>query len=111
MLNFILYAIGSLIFYKYFLRGIIWIVRMKLKYGDKVDYWFFPVLGIYNNNNFLGGVIKSIIIPQIRYGNCYRNIVLQKRKNPKVIATICGGDSFNQMIIYDPELMKDILVT
>lgn len=42
----LLYIIGAYLLYKYFLKGIIWIVKMKLKYGSKVNYWYFPVIGI-----------------------------------------------------------------
>jgi len=40
---------------------------MKLKYGSKVDWWYFPVLG---------GIVKAVILPHLRYGNVFRNIVL-----------------------------------
>ena len=46
MIKEVLYIIGAYFFYKYFLKGIIWIITMKLKYGSKVNYWFCPFLGI-----------------------------------------------------------------
>ena len=59
---------------------------MKMKYGNKIDYYFFP---------FLGSIVKNIIIPYIRYGNVYRNLVLNKRSNPNIQATVAGGDKTN----------------
>jgi hypothetical protein len=73
MMNYILMAIFAYMFYRFCFKGILWIVMMKLKYGDKISCFYFP---------FLGALIKMLVIPTIRYKNPHRNLVLERRENP-----------------------------
>ena len=100
MWNYLFIGIFATIFYKYFLRGIYFIFYMKFKYAKRINCFYFP---------FLGGLVKDVIYPEIIYRNSHRNLVLERRQNPKLEATVAGGGLYNVMLIYDPELIKDIL--
>jgi hypothetical protein len=70
MFQYLLMAFLAIIFYKFFLKGIYWIISMKLKHGVSVNYWYFPVLG---------GLIKELvflIVPILKYDNPHWNLVL-----------------------------------
>lgn len=66
--------LSCLALYRYCIRGIYWIVSMKLKYGNLINYWYFPVLG---------GLVKILIVANIKHRNAHRNLVLEKRLHPK----------------------------
>jgi hypothetical protein len=98
MIEYFFIVFGLYILYTFFIKGIIWIVRNKLKHGNKVSFWFFP---------FVGPVIKIALISLRKYGKVFHNLTLERRQDPNLKALVFGGGAYNGIILLDAELIKD----
>lgn len=87
------------VIYKLVVQPLTFLAKMKLKYGDKVVCYYYPILGEAN-----------LLVKGMKIGKPFQFIHEMQRKNPKAKMLI-GYGLHCEVYIFDIDIQKEVLLT
>ena len=79
---------------------LIYLARMKLRYGKKVKCYYIPVLGI----------TLLVYLGIVNHGDPFAKFKILRKKHPEIEAIAVGGYYCNEFIIMCPKLVKEFMI-
>ena len=96
----IIWACLTFAAFRFVLRPLIYLIKMKIRHGNKIRCIFYPFIGI--SFNYITGIKFK--------GHPFHYYRKLKKSNPEVEAVAAGGFVYNELLLLSPVLIKEIMV-